>query len=394
MNSLGRHFLLLPDPLLSIQEISGAVLLYFDGPFISVLPPVVVTPESFSLFDLACSRGPAWAEDLALLIGALQITNQLARETKFLLDRTAPDLFKSAYIALPANFDAYERVTSWVTAAGYSYEDLESVIDPTMARAELARHIFLEKYLECDRDLEKLYRYSAEIFSSPDLSDFIVASYLLRLQAFVTVPEDQLILLTNQRIAPLLERIRHSNQEESGSERPNSVSNSPEPMIAADVVAWEFFRVLVSRAIDPLDEKRLQLVVRSRNSQKDEIDRLKYKCRELATDLLNAKSIVGLEDKAAGIIDSKLRKEMKLIFELDEKAWRGFLNSISEDKVIWGSLASMLGGVSLSGPIFTTAGLVGLLSTIGAAAVKARNSREAQLAASDLSLLHTLKRNL
>lgn len=377
----------LPDPLIMHSMISGAVLLYFDGPFIATPPPGVVTSESFSMLDLVSKRKPHWSGEIFSIASSLKAVNETTLKTWESIKNVEPKTFKLAYMAFPANRDAYMRVDNWVAMSGYNYEELKDIVIPSLGAAELARHIFLEQYLEFDRDLELLYKYCEKIFSSDSIKSLVTASYLLRLQVLLNIPDDVPVLFTNEALVPFFEKLIAATQSDKNVFTDSTGVNS-------GVVSWEFFRVLVSQIIDPLDADRLALITRIRKKSYDQVLRLRSKCKELSTELVEETSVVGLGDRALNIIESKLRKDLRDIFELDKKTWRTFKNNLASDKVVWTSLASLMAGLTGSGPMFTAAGIITTLSTVGSTAMKVRTARESELKENDLALLRVLKQGI
>lgn len=387
MDESRLSMLFLPDPLMMHSMISGAVLLYFDGPFIATAPPAVVTSESFSMLDLVSKRKPLWSERIFSIAGSLRVVNDITKETWKSLESVEPDMFKLAYMAFPADRDAYMRVDNWVAMSGFKYEELKPIVIPPLGAAELARHIFLEQYLKFDRDLELLYAYCEEILRPNSIDSLVISSYLLRLQVLLSIPSDGQVLFTNEALVPFFEKLLAATQAEK------SVSTDSAG-VDSDVVSWEFFRVLVSRIIDPLDVDRLALISRIRKKSHEQVLRLRSKCKELASELVEETSIVGLGDRALNLIESKLRKDLSDLFELDEKTWRDFKNSLASDRVVWTSLDSLLAGLTGSGPMFTAAGIITTLTSVGSTAIKVRAARESELKQSDFALLRVIKQSI
>ncbi len=377
----------LPDPLMMHSMISGAVLLYFDGPFFATAPPSVVTSESFSMLDLVSKRKPNWSDKIFSIAGSLKAVNNITKETWESIKSSDPEIFKLAYLAFPANRDAYMRVDNWVAMSGFKYEELKSVVIPPLGDAELARHIFLEQYLEFNGDLELLYEYCEKLLSLDSIESLVIASYLLRLQVLLSIPDGVPVLFTNEALVPFFEKLNAATETEKKVSKDSSGVDS-------DVVSWEFFRVLVSRIIDPLDVDRLAAITRIRKKCHEQVLRLRSKCKELAPELIEKTSIVGLGDRALKIIEFKLRKDLRDLFELDEKAWRDFKYSLISDRVVWTSLASIIAGLTGSGPMFTSAGIITTLASVGSTAMKVRAARESELKQNDFALLRVLKQSI
>lgn len=389
MSEIRESLFFLPDPLMTPDIISGAVMLYFDGPFLAISPPTVVTPESLKMLELVEARKPRWAKHIFRIVHSLKVVSDATSDTWEKIRAIEPTAFTLLYLGLPANRDAYRRVDDWVAASGYDYESLLPVIRPALGGAELARHIFLERYLELGSDVESLYDYCGNILDVSSIKSLIVSSYLLRLQVILTIPKDTRLLFTNEKLAPIIEKLRSLSPENDSTDIGGFY---PERRVDLDVVAWEFFRVLVSSIIDPLDESRLALIGRIRQKHRDEMLRLRALCRELSVELSEESSVIGLGAKAMIVIESKLRKDLRDMFEIDETTWRMFLDGLATDKVLWSSLVGVIAGAAGSGPMFTAAGLVSALTCVGTSAVKARAAREEKLRESDLALLRLLSK--
>lgn len=385
MNDRSQAFVL-PDPIVDPSLLSGAVLLYFDPPYLFASPPAVITRESFEMMDLVASRRPPWARRIKEIVGSLLEVNKAARATLDMINELAPGTVLSMYWAYPANEAAFAKVDAWVERSGYSYAELMNVAIPPFGAAELARHLFLERYLELERDCDQLYQYCDTVIGSDDLNSLVVASYLLRLQAILALPADAKLLLTNESLGPFLQAILRNSENEGV---PSDTKR--EPVLEGDVLAWEFFRVLVSRLVDPLSDDRLRQLLRIRSESAEEIQRLKARCREMSSHLDGETSVVNLGQKALNVIERTMRRELRELFELDANAWRDFKDSLAADKVLWTSLAGVLTGLAGSGVTIAAAGVISALASVGTTAVKTRNAREKRLRESDLALLRVLR---
>ena len=375
--------LMLPDPLLDVSMLSGAVLLYFDGPFIAAAPPAVVTTESGGLFKLVADRNPSWAGTLNRIASALAQASRLALATRELVQAEAPDLIQFVYYSFPADAAAYARVDDLVAKSGIDYRDLRAAATPILGLAELARHIFLEAYLQLGRNLERLYRYCETILECDSIDTLLGASYLLGLQVLEMVPPNTPILLTDEQLAPLVEQKTKKNLH-------GDQNASPGNCIDSDVCAWECFRVLVSRIVDPLDAGRFRLVAGRAKRNRSEVLRLRTRCRELACELSDANSIVGLGHRAAQLVEARLRRELQDMFELSDGAWRQFLTELGSDKTAWTALGSTIAGLAGASPLVTTGGAIGMVATVASTAVKVSAARRNTLQKSDLALVRLL----
>jgi hypothetical protein len=374
----------LPDPILDLGMVSGATLLYFDGPFIGTTPPAVVTPEAFALLDLVASRRPSWTHRLESIVRSLLVANAAADKSWRALTAIAPDKFKRVYLSLPADREAFGRVDEMVSLSGFTYADLKPATIPTLSYAELARHIFLEMYVGLGQDFESLYDYCDSVLGVETTDALEVASYLLRLQALLKISSASPVLLTNGGLAPLFERLA------SLAPQGETVGGGG-GVVDDDVVAWEFFRVLVSRIVDPLNEQKLHVVGEILRSRRSQVLRLRARCKDLVSELSEQTSVVGLAERVLAVIESRLRSELRELFELDERSWREYVTSLASDKSVWIAVSGAIAGLTMGGATFTMAGTIATLATIGSAAVKARASREDALRQSDLALLHVLR---
>ena len=53
-----------PDPVTTLDTVSGATFLYFEEPILLTLPPQVITTEAFDVLRLVDERQPPWKQTL------------------------------------------------------------------------------------------------------------------------------------------------------------------------------------------------------------------------------------------------------------------------------------------------------------------------------------------
>jgi hypothetical protein len=119
---------------------------------------------------------------------------------------------------------------------------------------------------EYDVDAAPLYEYCDEIFSKQSLTKLLCKAFMLRLVALRNMKADT-IFVSNTEIIPLLT----SMPIETG----DAVNQNQTSEACEDVIALEIFRQILSPAIDPLNEKCVEIIAEYRNGRKDEISRLR-----------------------------------------------------------------------------------------------------------------------
>jgi len=154
-----------PDPISTPEMLCAGTLLYFDAPIILTLPPQVVTQQSFELLDKIESKSPDWAPQLFSVLSAWHQKQKGTRAVLTLLKPLAREAFHTVWPVYNSNDEALRRAKELISSAGWTPDQFLSSIDFESACGELVRRLFLEKYLEVNRNLDDLYECIASVFS-------------------------------------------------------------------------------------------------------------------------------------------------------------------------------------------------------------------------------------
>jgi hypothetical protein len=95
-------------------------------------------------------------------------------------------------------------------------------------------------------DWTPLFEYCDTRFRSTPLEQLLTTAYMFRLPILKQMPA---VLLPNAKLIPFPIEISSENKRKKHS-------GSDEDRIDRDVIAWEFFRQLTSRRLDPIGEER------------------------------------------------------------------------------------------------------------------------------------------
>ena len=114
-----------------------------------------------------------------------------------------------------------------------------------------------------DFDWKPIKDYCDELFGKYSLHELLAQAYIFRMPILQATPT---IMLSNQNLIHLLSSLPVEPSDKVTSESTD---------ITRDVIAWEFFRQLLSPTVDPLDANKIILIARMKSSRKDEINRLK-----------------------------------------------------------------------------------------------------------------------
>jgi hypothetical protein len=249
--------------------------------------------------------------------------------------------------------------------------EIHSLIDPLHACDELYAHLFFEKVIEerfghlsqealarignqmasasrghedliKDYDWTAVYEYCSEIFTRHSLPELLTRAYMFRMPAVKDAPA---ILLSNPHILKFLNSLPINLPER----------NASKAELDADVIAWEFFRQLVSPFADPLDAKKVALVNAMLNNRRHEVERLKNKCYALAGNLANEEHLDQLTSHVRDHIKGHVSNELQQLLELDHKAFQEYLVEVFSDDKTWVALSSFVLGV-IAGVEVVTAG--------------------------------------
>lgn len=378
INQEHSPLLLLPDPVTMPEMLSGAAFLYFEGPLWFTIPPVVFTQDSYALLPLIEERKPEWASIFSNLFGAWRQQHDSSRQ---ILDAIAPlkQNFKTIWLSYPAGLDALESSTTLVTSAGFSLDSAAKIINPLHASGEIIRHIMLEEFLQLGQDIEALYKYCDNLFTSEPLPHLLAKGYFLRVQFLARMRQGP-VLLTNELLSQFLDKLPIETEAQASEEIDN------------DVIAWELFRQILSPRLDPLDAKRAKLIARLLESRKGEVERLRSKCYALANQVRQPKTLHELPNKIEGLIRSQVDREIAELLQLDRQMLEAFLTSIFTDEKTWLAVLAFIISVATGHVYVTTGAAIAALSSISAKAFKAAADRRQKLKQNDYALVYTISR--
>jgi hypothetical protein len=164
------------------------------------------------------------------------------------------------------------RARSLIANVGLRHGDLLDVIDVPAACGELTRHLFVEPWLEADRDLDGFWDACGETLKPDAFQQRLVEAYFLRLSAFRTVPSG--FALTKPRLLDFLWRCWTI----AGAQK----ASTEELKLDADVVGYEVSRHLVSPHLDQLDADAAQRTAVLLATKSEEPEALRRQCLRLA----------------------------------------------------------------------------------------------------------------
>jgi hypothetical protein len=377
--NLKDSFFIYPDPVTNPGMLTGAVFLYFDNPLIFTLPPQVITKDAFELLKLVDERKPIWSEALYGLLSMWRNQQEGFHNCLDVLSPLKNDKFKVIWTSYNANLLALEQAKEFIESSGYTLEEAGKIIDPFNAAGEAVRHLFLEAYLENDKDIDKLFDYCDSIFQSNDFPKFLTKCYFLRTPFLSALGQGDIsLLLTNQKLLPLLDSL------------PIEPSRIPEDWRSVqDVVSWEIFRRIISPRLDPMTPEKVSILVEIIKKRHKAIESMKNRCGLLAYDVEISAKKHNLQRDIEKIIRS-VAPEISSLFEIDKKATQEFINSLFADEKTWMFFAAVVSGL-VTGRLALTAGAaVASFSNIGAKAFKAAAERKINIKTNDFALLYFL----
>ncbi len=364
---------LYPDPSTGPEVLSGAAFLYFQGPLVVTLPPTVLTEGSSALLPLVRDRRPKWSNDFRRLLTAWHVQHDGFDAMMTTLEPLKGKHILVAWEVYPADTKALDRAASLAASSGMSLDAVAEIINPINAGGELLRHIMLEAFLELGKDIEALFEYCGRLFHTEPLDHLLAKAYLLRLP--IRWPR---VLLTNERLFIFLCNL------------PVETEAANTDSIDRDVIAWEVFRHIVSRRLDPLDSERVELIAGLVNSSTEQIHRLRIKCAAVADQLRQPTAFERLPSDVERLIRVYVEKEIADLLELDRRALQEYLTALFADYKTWAGVAAFVGGVVTGHVHVSAGGAIAALSSIGAQAFKTAAERRERLRKSDFALVYTI----
>ncbi|WP_338826201.1 hypothetical protein MTBGP_06910 [Moorella thermoacetica] len=367
-----------PDPITNPSMITGAVFLYFNQPIAVTLPPMVITQESYELLNLVTKRKPDWGTSfLNFFRGWRYQQNSFDKVIQLFKPLQEEKRLIVAWNSYPAGIESLEKAKNLLEH--YGFEEIFQSINPLTGCGEIIRHIMLERFLELNQDLNALFDYCGELFAGASEDRLLVEGYLLRLPMLYALGKSTPLLLTNERIWNLLCTS-------------NDVTAEDDTKLEEDVFAWEVFRQIVSPVLDPLDSKKIELILHLLKTRQEQIERLKIKCLSISQRATQPDNILSLPSQIQRLLKMEAQKEIADLLELDRNALEDFFVTLFSDEKTWLALLTFIAGVINGQLTITTGGLLGTLASVGAKTVQVASKRKNKIKRSDFALVYSIKR--
>jgi hypothetical protein len=159
-----------------------------------------------------------------------------------------------------------------------------------------------------------------------------------------------------------------------------------------DVIAWEFFRQLLSPYLDPLNDSRVRTIRRMVQKRKDEIDRLKNKCYALANDVSSETNIDRLVRTVSDQIKGKVLNELHDLLQIKKESFNAFVTDLFSDQKTWAAVGAFLFSLIHGGEILTASSAIAALSAFGAKAFKHAAATKNKLRSTEYLLIYRMSR--
>jgi hypothetical protein len=405
-----RTKLLFPDACWAPNVVSGALFLYFhDEKLTFTLHPSVSThltgANPFDFIKFVESANPDWLPQFSKFLSVWASYQSSLRATREILEPLRGAGLSYILMAYPKDAAAWGRSEDIIASSELGRTRITKLIDPFSASDELFAHIFFEKYLElyeetrdlygmadrdtttivtdiqnhADVDWRALYGYCDKLFHAAELEDLFTTAYMFRLPILQHVPS---VLITNPNLIGFLSSLPVDATRKSDKDAMH---------VDLDVVAWEFFRQLVSPALDPLDKHAVGKLLRIIQRHSADIDALKRRCFSLAQELGNESDLGVLQRRIAQHIRGKVEREVQAVLSLDKKAVKALFETVFSDEKTWIGIATFLYSLTTGGAALTAGAAIYALSSVGSKAFKAAADRCQKLKATDYALLYRMK---
>jgi len=404
--------LLLPDALWNPEQVSGASFLYFqDEKLAFTLHPSVSAfltgVDHFTYLSYLERESPPWKSEFLKFFNLWYAHKQSLRTTYEMIEPLRHVAFSTILLSYDRGMQAWQNSEEIIASSSLSSDQIAELIDPFHAADELFAHIFFEKVLEIqhpgkgmdffvnlgkkssrtagdgvqlkkDFNWKEIHEYCHELFTRYTLSQLLVRAYMFRMPMLRQMPE---LFLSNEKLPAFLASLPVT---------PAALKNELEDDIL-DVIAWEFFRQLLSRPIDPLDSEKVQTIRTIISSRQEEITRLKNKCYELAEDLGSEKDISRLATRVATHIKAKVENDLYDLLRIDRQAFQAFMNELLSDEKTWVATAAFIASLLYGGEVITAGSAVVALSSFGSKAFKQAAAKKSKLQSSAYALLYRMK---
>lgn len=376
-----------PDPLYRTALLDGAAFLFFrEGKIAVTSPPTpgFAAPEAEVFLDVVNQRQPDW-KPVFHRVYALWDAEGAGYLRAVEILQPLEDTYSRVMIAVPADLDALERSEQLITAAQFSPEQMDAVIDPICASGELLNHIMLEMWLHFDGDVDRLYAYCGELFSDPErVRSTLHRAYLFRVVPIWRAAPQGAFLLNNERILPFFLALPVA--------RPDEATDPPPSEVSRETVTWEIFRQLLNPFVDPISPSTAELLAECRADRSDEIDSLKRQCERLAEQVQELDELREVPATVEDFIRLHVADDVADLLRLNEQAKAKFLESLLTDRGVWVSVLAGAHGTSAGSVEWTAAGVIGGIATLGSKGYAALADRKRRLETSDYRLIFRVAR--
>ena len=391
---------------------SGASFLYFrDDKLAFTLHPSVSTyltgVDSFTYLEYLERESPPWKPEFLKFFNLYYAHKQALRATSDIIEPLRHDAFSTILLSYDRGMYAWQNSEEILASSSLSNDQIVDLIDPFHAADELYAHIFFEKVLEVqhpgegdeffvslgknatrsagqgiqlrkDFNWKEIHDYCNILFTRYTLSQLLVRAYMFRMPLLRQMPE---LFLSNERLPAFLASLPVAPAALKDYANDDTL----------DVIAWEFFRQLVSRLIDPLDAGKVQTVKNLISKRQEEITRLKNKCHELAGDISSEKDMSRMPARVATHIKAKVENNLYDLFQIDKRSFQAFIGELFSDDKTWVATAAFIASLLYGGEVITAGSAIVALSSLGSKAFKQAAEKNVKLQSSTYALLYRMK---
>ena len=241
---------------------------------------------------------------------------------------------------------------------------------------------FKKKGIKLTRDFDwkPIHDYCNDLFTNHTLEQLLTRAYMFRMPLLKHHNE---LFLSNANLPAFLASL----PVEYSISRTDSKDSSE----ILDVGAWEFFRQLLSNHVDPLDPEKIQTIVKIISHRREEINRLKTKCYELAEDIGSEKDLERLTAHVANHIKKKVEKDLYDLLQIDKQVFQEFVTELFSDQKSWVAIATFLSSMMYGGEVLTVGSAIVALSSFGSKAFKQAAIKKKNLQSNAYSLIYRMK---
>jgi hypothetical protein len=336
--------------------------------------------------------------------------SEAVRKTRKVLKPLQKKSFTQTVIIYERGSKAWDDAGELLAASPMDSNRVVRLIDQYHAADELCSHIFFDKVREFqhsevegeirnleyrgeedpatvvvgdvipDYDWSQIHAYCDHLFTEYSAAELLSRAYMFRLLP-PTIRRDE-FLWTN----PVLEEFVRSLPDRYARIKALGTSESK-----LEPIAWEFFRELVTRYLDPLDESKIRLIETMVDQRRDETTRLKNKCLELAGDLIADTSRDLREQKIKEHIKAKVENDLYELLQIDTDVFRAMIAEIFSDDKLWVALTAFVSSCIYGANRLAAGSATLALGRVGANAVKQWIDKNKRLRASPYSLIYRIR---